>query len=58
MPKKWYKREICFDTKEEREEFDNLMKNLKNKTGENSGRIVMGAVLNFKFNLKVKEGLK
>ena len=51
MSKKWYKREICFDTQKEREDFDNLIRNLKNKTGENNGRIVMCAVE------KYKEGL-
>ena len=55
MSKKWYKREICFDTPQEREIFDNTMKNLKNKTGENSGKIVMGVVMNFKFNQNKKE---
>ncbi len=52
MSKKWYKREICFDTQEEREIFDNTMKNLKHKTGENSGKIVMNAVSKFKEGLK------
>jgi hypothetical protein len=52
LPKKWYKREICFDTKEERGEFDNLIKNLKYKTGENNGKIVMTSLL------KYREGLK
>jgi hypothetical protein len=52
MAKKWYKREICFHTKEERDDFDNLIKNLKYKTGENSGKIVMTSLL------KYREGLK
>lgn len=52
MSKKWYKREICFDTPQEREIFDNTMKNLKHKTGDNSGKIVMNAVSKFKEGLK------
>ena len=45
MGKKYFKRELCFETPEEKEKFDNIILNLKNKTGiERADIIVMKAL--------------